>query len=52
MNFRQVAHDDLGCVSHLIGDARAGVAAVVDPKLDIDGRRAGWPIEHRAHAAA
>ena len=36
MIFRQVTHDDLGCASYLIGDERAGVAAVVDPKLDID----------------
>jgi glyoxylase-like metal-dependent hydrolase (beta-lactamase superfamily II)/rhodanese-related sulfurtransferase len=36
MIFRQVIHDDLGCASYLIGDEQAGVAAVVDPKLDID----------------
>src|SRR4051795_7634863 len=36
MIFRQVTHDDLGCASYLIGDEDAGVAAVVDPKLDID----------------
>jgi len=34
--FRQLTHDDLGCASYLIGDEAAGVAAVVDPKLDID----------------
>ena len=34
--FRQIVHDDLGCASYLIGDEHAGVAAVVDPKLDID----------------
>jgi hydroxyacylglutathione hydrolase len=34
--FRQLTHDDLGCASYLIGDEDAGVAAVVDPKLDID----------------
>ncbi len=33
--FRQIAHDDLGCASYLIGDEHAGVAAVVDPKLEI-----------------
>jgi hydroxyacylglutathione hydrolase len=33
--FRQIIHEDLGCASYLIGDARAGVAAVVDPKLDV-----------------
>ena len=36
MIFRQLIHDDLGCASYLIGDENAGVAAVVDPKLDID----------------
>src|SRR3954454_2077111 len=36
MIFRQVTHDDLGCASYLIGDEDAGVAAVVDPKLDVD----------------
>jgi glyoxylase-like metal-dependent hydrolase (beta-lactamase superfamily II) len=34
--FRQITHDDLGCASYLIGDEDAGVAAVVDPKLEID----------------
>jgi glyoxylase-like metal-dependent hydrolase (beta-lactamase superfamily II)/rhodanese-related sulfurtransferase len=33
--FRQITHDDLGCASYLIGDEHAGVAAVVDPKLEI-----------------
>jgi hydroxyacylglutathione hydrolase len=36
MIFRQVTHDDLGCASYLIGDEKAGVAAVVDPRFDID----------------
>jgi hydroxyacylglutathione hydrolase len=36
MIFRQITHDDLGCASYLIGDERAGVAAVVDPRLEID----------------
>ncbi len=36
MLFRQLIHDDLGCASYLIGDADDGVAAVVDPRLDID----------------
>jgi glyoxylase-like metal-dependent hydrolase (beta-lactamase superfamily II)/rhodanese-related sulfurtransferase len=49
--FRQVTHDDLGCASYLIGDEDAGVAAVVDPKLDIDeylrlARYTGVTIEH------
>jgi hydroxyacylglutathione hydrolase len=33
--FRQITHDDLGCASYLIGDEDAGVAAVVDPKFEI-----------------
>ena len=36
MIFRQITHDDLGCASYLIGDEKAGVAAVVDPRLDIE----------------
>ena len=36
MILRQVTHDDLGCASYLIGDDDAGVAAVVDPRLDVD----------------
>ncbi len=51
MIFRQLIHDDLGCASYLIGDEDAGVAAVVDPKLDIDeylrvARYLGVRIEH------
>jgi glyoxylase-like metal-dependent hydrolase (beta-lactamase superfamily II)/rhodanese-related sulfurtransferase len=34
--FRQITHDDLGCASYLIGDVKAGVAAVVDPRFEID----------------
>jgi glyoxylase-like metal-dependent hydrolase (beta-lactamase superfamily II)/rhodanese-related sulfurtransferase len=34
--FRQLTHDDLGCASYLIGDEDAGVAAVVDPRFEID----------------
>jgi len=49
--FRQLTHDDLGCASYLIGDEDAGVAAVVDPRLDIDeylrlARYMGVRIEH------
>jgi glyoxylase-like metal-dependent hydrolase (beta-lactamase superfamily II)/rhodanese-related sulfurtransferase len=49
--FRQLIHDDLGCASYIIGDESAGVAAVVDPKLDIDeylrlARYLGVKIEH------
>jgi hydroxyacylglutathione hydrolase len=36
MLFRQITHDDLGCASYLIGDEHAGVAAVVDPRFQID----------------
>jgi glyoxylase-like metal-dependent hydrolase (beta-lactamase superfamily II)/rhodanese-related sulfurtransferase len=36
MIFRQVIQDDLGCASYLVGDDHAKVAAVVDPRLDID----------------
>ena len=51
MVFRQIVHDDLGCASYLIGDERAGVAAVVDPKLQIDeyltlARYLGVSIDH------
>ena len=49
--FRQIAHEDLGCASYLIGDEDAGVAAVVDPRLDIGeylrlARYLGVSIEH------
>ena len=51
MIFRQITHDDLGCASYLIGDEVAGVAAVVDPKLNIEeylalARYIGVHIEH------
>src|SRR4051794_32350097 len=51
MIFRQLTHDDLGCASYLIGDEDAGVAAVIDPRLDIDeylrlARYLGVHIEH------
>jgi glyoxylase-like metal-dependent hydrolase (beta-lactamase superfamily II) len=36
MLFRQLTHDDLGCASYLIGDDDAHVAAVVDPRFEID----------------
>jgi hydroxyacylglutathione hydrolase len=36
MIFRQITHDDLGCASYLIGDSGAGVAAVVDPKFEVE----------------
>jgi hydroxyacylglutathione hydrolase len=35
MIFRQITHDDLGCASYLIGDEKAGVVAVVDPRFEI-----------------
>src|SRR5437764_1891119 len=34
--FRQIVHDDLGCASYLVGDEDAGVAAVIDPRFEID----------------
>ena len=51
MLFRQVIHEDLACGSYLVGDERAGVAAVVDPQWDIDpyvrlSRLHGVRIEH------
>jgi hydroxyacylglutathione hydrolase len=51
MIFRQITHDDLGCASYLIGDDHAGVAAVVDPKLEVEeylalARYMGIRIEH------
>ncbi len=51
MIFRQITHDDLGCASYFVGDEDAGVAAVVDPKLEIDeylhlARYLGVHIEH------
>jgi len=36
MIFRQIINPDLGCASYLIGDDKSGVAAVVDPRLEID----------------
>jgi hydroxyacylglutathione hydrolase len=36
MILRQVTHDDLGCASYLVGDEVAGVAAVIDPRFEID----------------
>ena len=35
MVFRQIVHDDLGCASYFVGDDDAGVAAVIDPRLEI-----------------
>ena len=51
MIFRQITHDDLGCASYLVGDDDAAVAAVIDPRLDIDeylrlARYLGARIEH------
>ena len=51
MIFRQFIHDDLGCGSYLVGDEHAGVAAVVDPKLEIEdylalARYMGVEIRH------
>src|SRR3954462_11475485 len=58
--FRQLTHDDLGCASYLVGDEDEGVAAVVDPRFEIDeylalARYMGVQIEHvletHTHAA-
>jgi glyoxylase-like metal-dependent hydrolase (beta-lactamase superfamily II)/rhodanese-related sulfurtransferase len=51
MIFRQITHDDLSCASYLIGDEHAGIAAVVDPRFEIDeylslARYLGVRIEH------
>ena len=51
MLFRQITHDDLGCASYVIGDESAGVAAVVDARLDIEeylhlARYTGVHIDH------
>ena len=51
MIFRQLIHDDLGCASYLIGDEKAGLAAVVDPRFEVDeylelARYMGVRIEH------
>ena len=51
MIFRQITHDDLGCASYLVGDDRAGVAAVIDPRFEIDeylelARYIGVSVEH------
>ncbi|MFL5826212.1 MAG: rhodanese-like domain-containing protein [Thermoleophilaceae bacterium] len=51
MIFRQITHDDLGCASYFIGDEDAGVAAVVDPRFEIDeylelARYMGVHIDH------
>ncbi len=51
MIFRQITHDDLGCASYLVGDEKAGVAAVVDPRFEVDeylelARYLGVSIEH------
>jgi glyoxylase-like metal-dependent hydrolase (beta-lactamase superfamily II)/rhodanese-related sulfurtransferase len=36
MLFKQITHEDLACASYLIGDEHAGLAAVVDPRFEID----------------
>jgi hydroxyacylglutathione hydrolase len=49
--FRQFTHDDLGCASYLVGDDDAGIAAVIDPRFEIDAyleyaRYVSVDIEH------
>jgi hydroxyacylglutathione hydrolase len=34
--FRQITHEDLGCASYFVGDYSAGIAAVVDPRFEIE----------------
>src|SRR5262245_38655220 len=51
MLFRQILHEDLSCASYLVGDAHAGVAAVIDPQWAIEpylrlSRLHGVRIEH------
>ena len=51
MFFRQILHEDLSCASYLVGDAGAGVAAVIDPQWSIEpylrlSRLHGVRIEH------
>jgi glyoxylase-like metal-dependent hydrolase (beta-lactamase superfamily II)/rhodanese-related sulfurtransferase len=51
MIFRQITHDDLGCASYLVGDENEGVAAVVDPRFEVEeyldlARYMGVRIEH------
>ena len=51
MIFRQITHDDLGCASYLVGDEKAGIAAVVDPRFEVEdylelARYMGVRIEH------
>ncbi len=59
MIFRQLVHDDLGCASYFIGDEQAGIAAVVDPRFEIEeylelarylGVRIGHIFETHNHA--
>jgi rhodanese-related sulfurtransferase/glyoxylase-like metal-dependent hydrolase (beta-lactamase superfamily II) len=49
--FRQIIHEDLGCASYLVGDASAGISAVIDPQWDIEpylrlSRLHGVRIQH------
>ena len=51
MIFRQITHEDLGCASYFIGDLDAGIAAVVDPRFEIDeylelARYLGVQLDH------
>jgi glyoxylase-like metal-dependent hydrolase (beta-lactamase superfamily II)/rhodanese-related sulfurtransferase len=57
--FRQFIHDDLGCASYLVGDEQAEVAAVVDPRLEVEeylsvaaflGVQIGHVLETHNHA--
>ena len=51
MIFRQITHEDLGCASYFICDLDAGIAAVVDPRFEIDeylelARYLGVQLDH------
>jgi hydroxyacylglutathione hydrolase len=51
MRLQQFAIEGLGHLSTLIADEEAGVAAIVDPRRDVDiyldvARAAGWAISH------
>ena len=35
MYFEQIVRQDIGCASYVVGSTDAGVAAVVDPRIDM-----------------
>jgi glyoxylase-like metal-dependent hydrolase (beta-lactamase superfamily II) len=60
MYFKQILREDLGCAAYLVGSSEAGVAAVVDPRVDMveeilglaesKGMRLTHVIETHTHA--